>query len=132
MSQSFYKIVERICEKDSRYREDAYYFIMEALSFTQKKFKNSKHVSGQEMLDGVKELLLERYGPMAMSILKHWGIRSTEDFGNIVFNLVDNAVLSKTEDDRIEHFQNVYDFEDVFNRGYRKQLAKKISRMRSF
>lgn len=123
-------IVDEIREKDPRYKSDAYSFVMEALSYTQKKFRCPKHVSTFEILEGMKDLLIVKYGPMALTVLQFWGIKTTEDIGNIVFNLVDNKVLSKTEDDRIEHFKNAYDFEEVFRSGYRKQLAKKISRMR--
>ncbi|HNV24106.1 MAG TPA: hypothetical protein PKH98_04375, partial [Candidatus Omnitrophota bacterium] len=61
----------------------------------------------------------------------HWGIKNTEDFGHIVFNLVENKILTKTEDDNIDTFKDAYDFQEVFNRGYRKNLHKRISRMRS-
>ncbi|MCK4883099.1 MAG: hypothetical protein KAS92_08745 [Candidatus Omnitrophica bacterium] len=131
MKKRFETIIEDIYEKDCRYREDSYVFVMEALAYTQKKFKRSKHVKGEEMLKGMRELLLNKFGPMTMTVLEHWGIKNTEDFGNIVFNLVENQVLSKTEDDNIEEFRNGYNFEEVFDSGYRKQLAKKISRMRS-
>ena len=130
MKENFNAAVERICENDLRYKEGAYAFVMEALSFTQKKFRNPRHLSGEELLDGIRELLLKKFGPMTMSVLKHWGIKSTEDFGNIVFNLVEYKVLNKTEDDSIEHFRNGYDFTEVFQYGYRKDLHKKISRMR--
>jgi len=131
VSDEFEAIIEDIYERDIRYREDAYIFVMEALEFTQKKYKCTKHVRGEEMLQGMKELLLNKFGPMTLTVLKHWGINNTEDFGNIVFNLVENRVLSKTEDDNIEEFRDGYDFGEVFDSGYRKQLAKKISRMRS-
>ena len=131
MNSEFETIVENIYEKDVRYREGAYIFVMEALAYTQKKFKRTKHVKGEEMLQGMKELLLHKFGPMTITVLEYWGIKNTEDFGNIVFNLVENRVLSKTEDDSIEEFRDGYDFEEVFDSGYRKQLAKKISRMRS-
>ena len=131
MSNEFDTILEKIFEKDTRYREDAYDFVMEALTYTQKKFNSSTHVSGEQILTGIRELLIKQYGPMAMNVLEHWGIQSTEDFGNIVFNLVDNKVLSKTETDSIEVFRNAYDFDEVFRQGYRKSLHKKIGRMRS-
>jgi len=131
MGKDFYDIIDDIFEIDKRYRQDAYAFVMEALSYTQKKFRNNKHVSGEEMLEGMKELLLNKFGPMTMTVLKYWGITTTEDFGNIVFTLVDNKILSKTENDDIEEFRNGYDFVEVFNKGYRKQLVKRISRMRS-
>ena len=130
MNEEFNSIIETIYVRDTRYKEDAYAFVMEALSFTQKKYKRFKHVSGEEMLEGIKDLLLDKFGPMTLMVLKFWGIRSTEDFGNIVFNLVENKVLSKTEEDKIESFKNAYDFVEVFDHGYRKQLDKKIRRMR--
>ena len=130
MNEEFNSIIETIYVRDTRYKEDAYAFVMEALSFTQKKYKRFKHVSGEEMLEGIKDLLLDKFGPMTLTVLKYWGIRSTEDFGNIVFNLVENKVLSKTDEDKIESFKNAYDFVEVFDHDYRKQLAKKIRRKR--
>lgn len=131
MSHQFHTILDSIQEKDVRYKEDAYFFVMESLSYTQKKIDNYKHVTGVQLLEGIKELLMHKFGPMTMLVLQYWGIKSTEDFGNIVFNLVENKVLSKTEEDNIESFKNGYSFEDVFLDEYRKKLAKKISRMRS-
>ena len=132
MNKKFENILEAIYEKDQRYKPDAYEFALEALSFTQKKLRRLKHVTGTELLEGVKELLMERYGPLALSVLRHWGIETTEDFGHIVFNLVGNKILSKSEEDNIESFRQGYDLEEVFQRGYRKRLEKRISRMRAF
>jgi len=131
MNQEFEIVVESIHERDKRYSCDAYAFVMEALSYTQKKFKASRHVSAEEILTGMKELLINQYGPMALTVLTYWGITQTADFGNIIFNLIEQKVLSKTEDDNIETFRDAYDFQEVFRNGYYHQLAKKISRMRS-
>ncbi|MCK5580686.1 MAG: hypothetical protein KAJ18_05370 [Candidatus Omnitrophica bacterium] len=130
MNRNFDDILEEICEKDTRYTEDAYEFVLDALSFAQKKYKRTKHVTGKELLEGTKVLLMDRFGPMTLTVLKHWGINSTEDFGNIVFNLVEQKVLSKTEDDSIESFRNAYDFDIVFDKVYRRRMDQKISRMR--
>lgn len=132
MNQEFNNILDVICTQDPRYKQDAYEFVMEALSFTQKKYQRSKHVTGVELLEGMKELLLSKYGSMTISVLQFWGIDKTEDFGHIVFNLVENKVLSKSAEDDIEHFRNGYDFQKAFHADYRQQLEKKISRMRSF
>ena len=123
-------LLAEICESDTRYRPDSYEFVLEALSFTQKKCRRTKHVTGEELLHGIKDLLMERFGPMALAVLRYWRVYATEDFGNIVFNLVEKKVLSKTEEDDIQVFRNKYDFEEVFEKGYRNQLARKISRMR--
>jgi uncharacterized repeat protein (TIGR04138 family) len=131
VNQEFYTIVDQICAVDPRYKSDAYEFVMEALTYTQKKFKRVKHVTGEELLEGIKQLLMHKFGPLTLLVLKHWGIASTADFGNIVFRLVDNKILSKDNDDNVDSFQNGYDFNEVFDRGYRKQLEKRISRMRT-
>lgn len=130
MKESFDSIISSILEKDPRYKEEAYEFVMEALSYTQKRFKAARHVTSQELLLGIREFLLRQFGPMTMTVLSHWGIRSSEDFGNIVFNLVENEVLSKTRDDDIAHFRDAFDFEKVFHKDYRKQLQRRVSRMR--
>lgn len=130
MNEDFHDIVNAICEVDARYREDAYEFLMDSLTYTQKRFKRSKHVSGEELLTGIKELLIDQFGPLTITVLRHWGVNSTDDFGNIVFNLVENNVLSKKDNDRLEQFHDGYDFEEVFDRGYRELMLKKISRMR--
>jgi uncharacterized repeat protein (TIGR04138 family) len=130
MDKKFIENVDRICDKDPRYKPGAYEFLMEALSYTQSKFNRRRHVSGQELLEGIKVLLIDKFGPLTLTVLRHWGIHNTEDFGNIVFNLVDNSVLSKTDSDNIENFRDGFDFSEVFIERYRKQLAKKISRMR--
>lgn len=131
MNQEFHDTLDTICEQDTRYRRDAYEFVMEALTFTQKKFRRPKHVTGEELLEGIKELLMNKFGPLTLTVLNHWGIKDTEDFGNIVFNLVNNKVLSKTEEDTIESFKGGYDFKETFGTGYRRRLERRISRMRS-
>jgi len=130
MGEEFYRIISAICTRDPRYYPEAYEFVMEALSFSQHKFKKSKHISGEELLAGIKALLLKRFGPMTMLVLKHWGIKTTDDFGNIVFNLVESKVLAKDTNDQYDSFKNAYDFDEVFIKGYRKQLAKRLKTMR--
>ncbi|MDD5729714.1 MAG: hypothetical protein PHN57_01100 [Candidatus Omnitrophica bacterium] len=114
--RNFYKAVEDICGKDSRYKPDAYEFVLQALYFTQKKLKKETHLTGKELLEGIRELIIEKYGVMSKTVLKHWGIFKTEDFGNIVFNMVDNRIFSKTEKDSIDDFKDVYDFDSVFGK----------------
>ena len=130
MDEEFFSIISTICTKDSRYYPEAYEFVMEALSFSQQKFKKLKHISGEELLTGIKALLLKKFGPMTLTVLKHWGIKITDDFGNIVFNLVENKVLAKDTNDHYDSFKNAYDFDEVFNKGYRKQLARRLKTMR--
>ncbi len=132
MNQEFDNIVDAICLEDDRYKREAYEFIMEALMFTQKKFRRAKHVSGQQLLEGIQGFLENKFGPMVLTVLDHWGVKTTEDFGHIVFNLINHKVLSKTEEDTIESFCNGYDFHEVFHVGYKKRFEKQVSRMRTF
>ena len=107
--------IEKIVHRDKRYKIDAYNFVLESLNYTVRKFKKSRHVTGKELLEGIKEYAKEQFGPMARTVFEHWGVKTTEDFGNIVFSLVDAKILSKTEQDSIEDFRDVYSFEEVFD-----------------
>ncbi|MFH1061356.1 MAG: Minf_1886 family protein [Candidatus Omnitrophota bacterium] len=111
-------ILSAICEHDSRYKLDAYPFILGALNYTMQRLKRKGHVSGKELSEGIRDYALSEYGRMAKTVLEHWGIKQTEDFGNIVFNMVDAGVLGKTKDDRIEDFKNIFDFKIVFEDEY--------------
>jgi uncharacterized repeat protein (TIGR04138 family) len=124
--------LERILAKDSRYSRDAYFFIREALDFTQKLISREnrdvvRHISGQELLDGIRRYALQQFGPMAITVLEDWGVKRCADFGEIVFNMVDSGLLAKTEKDSREDFQNGYDFADAFQKPYLPQgkLLKK-------
>jgi uncharacterized repeat protein (TIGR04138 family) len=112
--KSFYQAISEICSRDQRYKPDSYEFVMQALNFTQKEFKKEGHISGQELLEGIRKFALEQYGPMAKTVLQHWGITRTSDFGNIVFNMIGQKLLSKTENDTQRDFEDVYDFETAF------------------
>ena len=112
--KSFYEVIEGISAKDLRYKPDSYEFVMQALNFTQKEFKKEGHVSGRELLEGIRKFALTQYGPMAKTVLQHWGITKTADFGNIVFNMIEEGLLSKTADDTHHDFDGVYDFETAF------------------
>ena len=116
MSQdkNFYQVVEDICEHDPRYKPDSYEFVLQALHFTQKKLSRNGHVTGQELLEGIRESALKQFGPMARTVLNYWGITRTADFGIIVFTMIDHKLLSRTEQDSLQDFENVYDFDNAF------------------
>ena len=114
------EVLDMILAKDDRYHRDAYYFVREGLDFTQQKLtkaagaKEPRHVSGRELMDGMRLYALENYGPMAKTLLNEWGVTSTEDFGEIVFNLVENNLLAKTEEDSRADFGNGFDSDEAF------------------
>jgi len=115
MSKDFFTTVEEIRTKDARYKADAYEFVMHALTHTQKKLKRGGHVTGKELLEGIKEYGLELYGPLAKTVFSHWGVYTTHDFGQIVFNMVSVGLLGKTDEDTIDDFRDVYDFDDALD-----------------
>ena len=119
---NFYQAVEEICGTDKRYKPDSYEFVVSALHYTQNKLKRPAHVTGRELAQGIREYVIEQYGPMSLTVLKHWGITCTGDFGHIVFNMIHKGLLSKTDQDSLEDFRDVYDFESVFSNLLRDSL----------
>ena len=120
---TFEEGLELILAKDSRYHRDAYLFVREALDFTQKAIIKEnrgqlRHVTGQELLGGVREFALSQFGPMTITVLDEWGIRSCQDFGELVFNMVEVGLLAKTEKDSRDDFSRGYDFADAFRKPY--------------
>lgn len=113
------EVLRQITEQDKRYKIEAYLFVLEGLFYTRNIFNKEGHVTGQELLEGIKRLGMERFGPLAKMVFEHWGITQTVDFGNIVFNLVNSRILGKTEDDKIDDFKDIYDFDDVFVTDYK-------------
>lgn len=114
--------IEKIATEDGRYRLEAYIFIMNALEVAVSKKKVRGHVSGEELLGSVKDYGQHLFGPTAKMVFEHWGVRDTEDFGHIVFNLVGAGILGKSESDNIDDFAGVYDFGEVFDRQYEWKL----------
>ena len=118
----FSEIVALICKEDSRFDRQAYTFVRQALDQTVKDLKKkspertgkSQHVTGSELLLGIRAYALDQYGPLTKTVLNGWGITRCSDFGDMVFNLIEYNVFSKTENDRREDFSEVYDFEEAF------------------
>lgn len=120
---SFEDALAQILKKDQRYHREAYLFVREALDFTQKLVVKEnrgqlRHVSGQELLDGIRQFAVAQYGPMTMMLFSEWGVHNCRDFGEIVFNMVEIGLLAKTEKDDRADFENGYDFEETFRKPY--------------
>ncbi len=128
-----------LLQRDRRYKRDAYVFVFESLDFAQRVLEMGserpsephpagpqeeergpqRHVTGQELCEAVRRYALEQYGYMAKTVLNSWGVRSTSDFGEIVFNLIRIGHMRKTPQDRREDFDNVYDFDTAFEDEFR-------------
>ena len=123
-SPSLDERIANLATADPRYRADAYHFVFRALDFVlERQAKESselgldadRHVSALELLDGLRGFALELYGPLARLVLERWGIYRTEDFGEIVFGLVECRLLNKQESDRKSDFRNGFNFREAFD-----------------
>ncbi len=123
------RTIEQIAEDMGLYPPEAYQFVQDGLAYTVEKIHGqatksksehaSRHVSGRELSAGLREYALEQWGMLARAVLRRWGITRTEDFGRIVFAMVESGWMSKTEEDTLEDFRNVFDFASAFEEGYR-------------
>lgn len=115
-----------ITKKDPRFDAEGYVFLRNGLDFTMRQNKKHKeepgrHVSGPELLEGLRQYALKEFGPMARTVLEYWGIRSGEDFGTMVFHLIEAGVFGKTEQDSIEDFKGGYDFFEAFDKPFQPE-----------
>jgi uncharacterized repeat protein (TIGR04138 family) len=109
----------KIGARDGRFHERAYLFVLAALEYAQGRLPARRHISGAELAWACRDFALEQFGLLAPTVLAHWHVRRTEDFGAIVFALIEAGLLARQESDRIEDFHRVYDFGDAFRAGYR-------------
>jgi uncharacterized repeat protein (TIGR04138 family) len=120
---NFDEAVEQILATDARFQRDAYTFVREALDFTQKLISkenkgNVRHVTPPELLDGIRQYCLIQFGPMTTTVLEEWGIFTSKDFGDIVFNMIECGLLAKTEKDSRDGFRDGYDFTEAFRKPF--------------
>jgi uncharacterized repeat protein (TIGR04138 family) len=127
---NFDEALDKILATDIRFHRDAYLFMREALDFTQKLVGREnqgkvRHVTGQELLDGLRQYALQQFGPMTATVFEEWGIRTCQNFGEIVFNMVEIGLLAKTEKDTRDDFQNGYDFAEAFRKPFWPEAKRK-------
>jgi len=109
------KSVEQIARKDARYKPQAVKFVYEGLGYTAKKITTEpKHVSGQILCEGLRKLAIEKWGRLAMLVLNTWGVKTTRDFGEIVYLMIKHKLMSAQQTDSMDDFNDVYDFKTVF------------------
>lgn len=125
--------IEDLVRRDPRYLYEAYEFLFAALAHTQKMLERSPpadrgpeeeyHVSGRELLEGVRDLAQQEFGLMARTVFRIWGINRTDDIGELVFNLVEAGLMSKTSEDQRQDFQGVYDLDKALVEDYRIEVS---------
>jgi uncharacterized repeat protein (TIGR04138 family) len=111
-------LLGRIRAIEPRYSEPAYLLVLAALESCQQSRSNRGHISGQELAWACRDFAQRQYGLMARTVLAHWGIDGTEDFGSIVFDLIEAGLLVRNDDDSIENFDSVFDFRGAFDQDY--------------
>jgi len=139
--------IARLLKEDPRYSFEAYVLVFESLNYAHKvlglgmeqpaeeseeedesdegeRSAAERHLTGQQLCEAVRQYAVEQYGYMAQCVLKSWGITSTGDFGEIVFNLIRIGQMRKTSEDRREHFDNVFDFDEAFRESFKITLPE--------
>lgn len=122
MSAEKTETILEIVRKDGRFGAQAYYLIFDALDFTIQRMRKVRHVTGRELLEGIRQYATENFGFLARTVLAEWGVTSTRDFGEIVFNLVEAGLLSRTDKDTIADFEDVFDFGEAFEKEFKRSL----------
>ena len=117
------KSMDEVIREDGRYPIDAFGFLHDGLTRAVQETHGDqagptgqRHVSGQQLCCALRDLAVERWGLLAKTVLARWNIRRTLDFGNMVYLLVNNDFMRKTEEDSIDDFVDVYDFTEAFRR----------------
>jgi uncharacterized repeat protein (TIGR04138 family) len=111
-------IMDRIRLREQRFHERAYLFVLAALEYRQQGLPERRHVGGRELAEAVRDLALERFGVTARMVLEHWGVRNSRDIGDVVFTMVEAGLLMALPSDSRADFDDVVDFEHVFERAY--------------
>ena len=112
------EVLDRLQERHPRFHARSYMFVLQALHSVIGSLDEPRHISGKELSEGVRELALDRFGPMARTVLEHWGIHATDDVGRVVFAMVEQGILIKQDGDQPEDFTDVFDFEEAFELNY--------------
>ena len=106
--------IAKISEKDGRYSKESFLFILASLEYTLSKLTKRRHLTGQELSKSIAEYAREQYGYLAKTVLNNWGLYTTLDYGEVVYLLINDGLMNKTEDDKKEDFADAYDFDEEF------------------
>jgi len=127
--ENFTATVEQIIDEDPRFSGEAYAFISDAVLYTSQKLQaddssKKKHITGKELLDGIKEFALQEFGPIAPEVLRHWGLNDSMSIGHVVFNMVNKNLLGKSQEDSLEDFKGGFDFDRAFSKPFLSDAKK--------
>ena len=119
----FEQSVFAILRRENRFDPHAYFFLKDALDFTLKRIAETngglaRHVTGQELLAGFRDLAMEQFGPMASTVMTEWGVTECQHVGDMVFQLIEEQVFGKQDSDQREDFTGSFEFIDSLVQPY--------------
>lgn len=115
------EVLKQLAKEDTRYPAESYKFLLHCLGVVQTR-KEKKQVSGQDLCFVFKEAGCHYFGFLARTVFDHWGIKRTEDIGNIVYNLIGAGIMKKQKSDKRSDFKNVFNFNELDD--YKIELKK--------
>ncbi|MFM7397536.1 MAG: Minf_1886 family protein [Verrucomicrobiota bacterium] len=127
-------VIREVVAKDPRYAPQAYELVRAALDHSQKtvhgeprkgKSKDNRHVTGQQLVEGFRQHVLENYGPVSYRLLRNWGLRRSIDVGNVVFNLIEAKLFGSSPEDSLSDFEDIIDFKEAFQKPFESGAAKR-------
>jgi len=135
----FHEVVEVICKEDTRYDRRAYGFVRAGLDYTVAEIRKkqpvktsksgggqvTKHIKAPQLLDGLRAFTLDQFGPLSKTVLNEWGIKRCCDFGEIVYNLIEHGIFSKTPEDNRGDFTEIFSFENAFEKPFWPEKRRK-------
>ncbi|MGE0712901.1 MAG: Minf_1886 family protein [Planctomycetota bacterium] len=113
-AEDLVRAVQRVADEVGRFPYQAYLFVFRALGRSQEVAGKPRHVSGQELCEAARQVALELFGPLSLMVLDAWNVRTTQDIGAMVFHLVERGLMGKTDDDKLDDFEDVFDFREAF------------------
>lgn len=122
--------IDDVRRRDHRFSRNAYFFVLDALDYTMSRLGKDqlngeeRHVGGRELLLYIQDFAAEQFGPMAVLVFGQWGVHGSEDFGEIVFNLIDAGLLSRRSSDSRLDFVEGFDFQQTFAERHRRELDR--------
>ncbi|HEX8324835.1 MAG TPA: Minf_1886 family protein [Tepidisphaeraceae bacterium] len=117
--------IEQVAEANGRYAVEAFYFVQKGLAITATKLHaertapQGRHITGQELAEGLRDIAQQRWGLLARTVLGQWGVYTTLDFGRIVYAMIDAGIMGRSDEDRLADFKAVYDFRSAFEKQYK-------------
>ena len=126
--------IEELAHRDPRYAPEAYQFVFDALDYASRRASRAQagavadeeHISVPDFIRGARELALRDFGMMAPAVFRAWGVRRSDDLGEIVFNLIGAGLMDPAAADDRGAFHDACDLETGLVDGYRIEAGEDL------